>query len=144
MPRYPVRPWWHPLQFMASAPTAYPIVGIVLITGSMFPFRYKIANYWERQRDTMSQPTKSKAIKQYRELERMYKREALFRLPLAQEDNPGARNQIQQQQTSFQIGVTDAEVHYWRSHQHDVMRAAKLQDEIKELKAKGVVMPENA
>lgn len=137
MPRYPVRPWFHPLQFMGSYPHCYPfMVGMMVMTG-LFPYRYHIARYYERQKDTTGQYLRGKTVRIYREIERMYRREFQWR-NMVNEDQRHTRISLFVQQSSFMLGQTDAEFQYWQSHQRDVMRAKKLQEEIASMKARGV------
>ena len=138
MARYPVRPWYHPVQFMASSPIGYACLTVVIPMCILFPWRYKISRFFERQKDSPQQCLRQKAIRTYRELERMYRREAMYKHPFILGENEPNKNATTQQATSFQIGVTDQERQYWDSHMKDVTRAARLQDEIKALRLAGV------
>ena len=137
MPRYPVRPWWHPKTWMASIPFMYPTLILGLWVAFLFPWRYKISRYYERQQDSAGQAMKGRSVRLYRELERMHRRELTFARNPINDELFGTRASLPVQATSFQKGQTDAEWQYWESHQKDVMRVRKLQQEIEDLKARG-------
>jgi hypothetical protein len=136
MPRYPVRPWFHPKQIMASQPFIYPVWVVAIFTFLSWPYRYKIARYYERQSDTACQALKGKTVRLYREVERMHRRELTFARNPIYDEMCGTRMALPIQAQSFQKGQTDAEYQYWESHQRDVLRARKLQREIEDLKAR--------
>ena len=136
MPRYPVRPWFHPKTVMASTPIAYGFYVMIIPMLIAFPVRYKISRWYERQTDTTCQAIKGKAVRLYREIERMHRRElTLSKNPIVDEVQ-STRMSLPIQMITFQKGNTDAEWQYWESHQKDVMRAKRLQQEIEDLKAR--------
>ncbi len=137
MPRYPVRPWCHPLTFMATMPMVYPVVLFTFWTLLIFPFRYKIARFYERQQDIASQAIKGKAVRVYRELERFHRREMTTPKNPLFDENMSTRMSLPMTMNSIATGKTDSELMYWESHQRDVMRMRKLQQEIEDLKARG-------
>ena len=136
MPRYPSRPFWHPKQIMATLPFCYPVITVSIGLCMIWPFRYKISRYYERQTDTAAQALKGKAVRLYREIERMHRREMTLGRNPATEQILGTQMSLPAQMISFQRGQTDAEYQYWESHQKDVMRARRLQQEIEDLKAR--------
>ena len=136
MPRYPVRPFYHPKQILATMPFAYPFIFMMVSAAVLFPFRYKISRFYERQSNTRNQGLKGKAVRLYREMERMQKRETTFKGNPVYEENVGTRMSLPVQQHAFQKGMTECEFQYWESHQKDVMRARKLQQEIEDLKSR--------
>jgi len=136
MPRYPVRPFYHPKQILASMPFAYPFFFMITATAVLFPFRYKISRYYERASNVRPQGLKGKAVRLYREMERMQRREMTFKGNPVYEENPGTRMALPVEMRAINTGMTDYEFQYWESHQKDVMRARKLQQEIEDLKAR--------
>lgn len=144
MPRYPVRPWWHPLYFMATNPHGYTISVIAGGLCLLYPWRHKLARYYERQRDSPAMAARQNAVRNYKHLEMMLKREILFKQPMVNEEQPYARIGQAVQQTSLMIGATDGELDYWNSHQRDMMRAAKLTSEIREIRRRQAAAAEGA
>jgi hypothetical protein len=133
---YPQRKWYHPLRFLASNPGGY-VVGIYWGTLCLiYPWRHKIARYHERQRDTTASAPRTLAVRYYKHLEMMLKREALYKQPMIMDEQPFARLAQSVLATSHQFGIVDTELDYWNSHQKDLMRAAKLTDELREIKAR--------
>ena len=136
MVRYPKRPWFHPAGFMSHNPAGYTIGVFCISMLACYPWRHKIARYYERQRDPPGQAVRQQAVRHYKHLEAMWKREILYKQPFVNEEQPYARIGQHVTSTSFLIGIVDTELDYWTSHQRDVQRAAKLTDELRELKAR--------
>ncbi|GET88354.1 hypothetical protein, conserved [Leishmania tarentolae] len=136
MVRYVQRPWFSPLGFMASSPTGYPFMMVCIAVGIIFPFRYQISDYFERQRDGVHVEMRRKAVKYYAEMERMHRRQALVNLESMQDDNAPHRLSAVLSVESIQAGNLDQEYNYWYAHERDAIRAEKLMMEIRELKAK--------
>lgn len=134
MPRYASRPWFSPLGYMASSPQSWPAMLMSLGVLGMFPFRYRFAEYYERQSMGPESEIREKAVRYYGEMERMHRRQALSNHPMWQQDDVDLHNVTAQMQVqSFRIGVTDNEYQYWHAHQRDALRAQKLLGEIEEL-----------
>lgn len=131
---YPQRPWWHWKSFLASNPAGYTIGilwgGLCLV----YPFRHRISRYHERQRDTTASAPRTLAVRYYKHLEWMLKREILYKQPMVNEEMPFARLGQSVAATSYAFGFVDSELDYWNSHQKDMMRAAKLTEELREIK----------
>ncbi|KAG5505750.1 hypothetical protein JKF63_05086 [Porcisia hertigi] len=136
MVRYVQRPWYSPLGFMASSPTAYAPIMICVAITAIFPLRYHISEYFERQRDGPHIELRHKAVKYYSEMERMHRRQALVNLESIQDDNAPHRLSGVLSVESIQAGSLDQEYNYWYAHERDAIRAEKLMMEIRELKAK--------
>ncbi len=136
--RYPRRPWWHPMAIMAHNPSGYTIGGMCISMLAVYPWRHKISRYYERQRDTPGQAVRQQAVRHYKHLEAMWKREILYKQPMVNEEQPASKIGQSVIGTSLLIGIVDSELDYWTSHQKDVQRAAKLTDELRELKARQV------
>ncbi|CCW70319.1 unnamed protein product [Phytomonas sp. Hart1] len=136
MVRYAQRPWYNPLGCMASSPPAY--VFLVFFTGLtlVWPIRYRISEYFERQRAGPHVELRQKAVMYYNEIEKMHRRQALVNQENLQNDNSGHRQQALMVAESLRMGHIDQEYNYWFAHQRDAIRAEKLLLEIKELKAK--------
>lgn len=137
MARYPNRPWYSPLGFMATTPHSY---GFVVVTMGFFfgyPLRYKLGEYYERQQLTPDAHMRAKAIAYYRELERTQRRQAMTNHQMyMQADLDGHQMSATGAANSLKIGVTDYEYQYWEAHQRDALRAEKLLKEVEELQAK--------
>lgn len=141
MARYPVRPWWHPLGMMAQNPAGYPWFIVSAFILLVFPWRYKISRYYERQRDSAGQCLRLKAIRMYHEIECMYRRETMWKHPMwMTDDSPLNRNHAIGMASNVALGHGEGEQSYWNAHQKDMVRAARLIEEIEELRAKGVTM----
>ncbi|KAG5480202.1 hypothetical protein CUR178_06257 [Leishmania enriettii] len=136
MVRYVQRPWFSPLGFMASSPTAYVPMMTCIALAMTFPFRYQISEYFERQHDGPHVELRRKAVKYYAEMERMHRRQALVNLESIQDDNAPHRLSAALSVESLQAGHLDQEYNYWYAHERDAIRAEKLMMEIRELKAK--------
>lgn len=136
MVRYVQRPWFSPLGFMAAAPSSYVWFMCGAAVVAVFPFRYQLSEYFERQRDGPHVELRHKAVKYYSEMERMHRRQALVNLDNMQDDNPGHRLSASMAVDSLKTGDLDQEYNYWYAHQRDAIRAEKLMMEIRELKAK--------
>lgn len=136
MVRYAKRPWFHPLGFMASAPTSYAPMLVLIGLCVTFPARYRISEYFERQRDGPHIEIRQKAVKYYNEMERMHRRQAMINQENIQDDNMPHRLSAQMSIESIRKGRTDQEFDYWHAHQRDAMRAEKLLGEVRELKQK--------
>lgn len=136
MVRYVQRPWYTPLGLMATSPTAYAPLMVGMAVVLVFPLRYHISEYFERQRDGPHVELRQKAVKYYTEMERMHRRQALVNLDSMQDDNGPHRLTAAMSVDALQLGQTDQEYNYWYAHERDAMRAEKLLLEIRELKAK--------
>lgn len=136
MVRYAQRPWFHPIGFMSYAPSSYAFLLVVTGVTAAFPFRYRISEYFERQRDGPHVEMRQKAVKYYNEMERMHRRQALINLENMQDDNFGGRQSATLMTEALRVGHLDQEQNYWHAHQRDTIRAEKLLEEIRELKAK--------
>ena len=80
---------------------------------------------------------KQRAIRQYREIERHYKRELNYMHPMMRDEQwPNHSIAATAMASSFYYATVDSEFQYWRSHARDVKRAQQLLDEIRELKKK--------
>lgn len=140
--RYPSRPWFHPLALMAQNPSGYAALISFLAVGVMFPWRYKIGRYHERQSGSAAQCLKQKTIRFYREIENMYTREALWKHPMwVSDETPMTKNIALAFWSGVNQGHGDSEHAYWSCYQRDMVRARRLIDEIDELRAKGVPSP---
>lgn len=136
MVRYVQRPWYSPLGFMASSPSSYSwMIGLLAVVG-VFPFRYQVSEYFERQRDGPHVEIRHKAVKYYTEMERMHRRQALVNLDNMQDDNGPHRLSASISVDAIKIGELDQDYNYWYAHERDAIRAEKLMMEIRELKAK--------
>ncbi|CAD2220998.1 hypothetical protein AGDE_01619 [Angomonas deanei] len=136
MVRYVQRPWYSPLGFMASAPTSYVPLMVVTSLALIFPMRYRLSEYFERQKNGPHIENRQKAVKYYNELERMHRRQAMQNLENMQNDNSGHRNSVRLAEGGIRFGMVDDEMQYWRNYQSDALRAEKLLAEIRELKSK--------
>lgn len=136
MVRYVQRPWYSPLGFMASSPSSYSWMLCAIAVTVVFPFRYQLSEYFERQREGPHVEIRHKAVKYYTEMERMHRRQALVNLDNMQDDNSPHRLSASISVDALKVGELDQEYNYWYAHQRDAMRAEKLMMEIRELKAK--------
>ncbi|KAK7194891.1 hypothetical protein NESM_000410600 [Novymonas esmeraldas] len=136
MVRYAQRPWYSPLGFMATTPTAYAPMLTCIAVAAIFPLRYQLSEYFERQRDGPHIDMRHKAVKYYAEMERMHRRQTLVNLESMQDDNAPHRHSSVMSVESIQGGHLDQEYNYWYAHERDAIRAEKLMLEIRELKAK--------
>ncbi|RNF15421.1 uncharacterized protein Tco025E_05581 [Trypanosoma conorhini] len=136
MVRYAQRPWYTPIGFMSSAPHSYAGLLIAFGVAAVFPFRYKMSEYFERQRDGPHVELRRKAVMYYNEMERMHRRQALQNLSSLQEDDSGHRLSATLQGEALRMGHVDQEYNYWYAHQRDALRAEKLLTEVKELQAR--------
>lgn len=137
MPRYPSRVWYHPLQVLASNPTGWPFLTTAIALIAVFPFRYKISRYYERQRDHPGDVWRAKAVRHYREIERGYKRQWHFNHAMYKDEQyPNHSTTASQGASMIMAGVTDSEHMYWHSHARDVKRAQTLLEEISALREK--------
>lgn len=136
MVRYAQRPWYHPIGFMSYAPNSYAFLLVAIGITAAFPFRYQIAEHFERQRDGPHVELRRKAVKYYNEMERMHRRQTLLNLENMQDDNFGGRQSAILMTEALRVGHLNQEQNYWHAHQRDTIRAEKLLIEIKELKAK--------
>lgn len=136
MVRYTQRPWWHPIGFMSSTPTAYAPVLVIIGVTAAWPFRYSLSEYFERQRDGPHVEIRQRAVKYYTEMERMHRRQAMMNLETIQDDNFGGRNSAILATEALRVGHLDQEQSYWYAHQRDALRAEQLLAEIRELKGK--------
>jgi hypothetical protein len=137
MPRYSKKPWFHPLGWMQSNAMGYATVVPLLMCAVIYPWRFRVTRYWERQRDTDGDIARQRAIKTYREIERHYKREMTLAHPMYKDDfHPDHSTIAHVDSTSWFVGLTDHEAAYWRSHTRDVQRCQQLLDEMAELKKK--------
>lgn len=121
---------------MSSSPTSYVPMMVVCGVLAAWPARYRISEYFERQRDGPHVEIRQKAVKFYSEMERMHRRQALVNQENMQDDNFGGRNSATLMTEALRIGHLDQEQNYWHAHQRDSMRAEKLLEEIRELKTK--------
>ncbi|EAN93440.1 hypothetical protein C3747_99g851c [Trypanosoma cruzi] len=133
MVRYAKRPWYTPVGFMSYAPHSYAALLVFVGTTAVFPFRYKISEYFERQRDGPHVELRRKAVLYYNEIERMHRRQALQNLSSMQEDDSSHRLSATLQGEALRMGHVDQEYNYWYAHQRDALRAEKLLAEVREL-----------
>ncbi|KAG8344536.1 hypothetical protein ERJ75_000279800 [Trypanosoma vivax] len=133
MVRYAKRPWYTPLGFMNSSPQSYGALLVISGVAVTFPFRYKMSEYFERQRDGPHVELRRKAVIYYNELERMHRRQALQNQANIQDDDSPHRISSTLQAESLRMGHIDQEYNYWHAHQRDAIRAEKLLAEVKEL-----------
>ncbi|KAL7700882.1 hypothetical protein N2W54_007940 [Lotmaria passim] len=136
MVRYVQRPWYSPLGFMATAPSSYVWFMAAAAVVAVFPFRYQLSEYFERQRDGPHVELRHRAVKYYSEMERMHRRQALVNLDNMQDDNSPHRLSASVSVDAIKVGDLDQEYNYWYAHARDAARAEKLMMEIRELKAK--------
>lgn len=136
MVRYANRPWYSPLGFMASAPTSYAPMLVLISVVAVWPFRYRISEYFERQRDGPHIELRQKAVKYYNEMERMHRRQVMVNQENIQDDNMPHRLSAHMSVEAIRQGRTDQEYDYWHAHQRDALRAEKLLGEVRELKQK--------
>ncbi|KAH9597682.1 hypothetical protein LSM04_007438 [Trypanosoma melophagium] len=136
MVRYVKRPWYTPLGFMNYAPQSYAPLLMALSVAVTFPLRYKLSEYFERQRDGPHVELRRKAVLYYSEMERMHRRQALQNQANLQEDNSTHRLSATLQAEALRMGHVDQEYNYWYAHQRDAIRAEKLLTEVKELQAR--------
>jgi hypothetical protein len=135
MPRYPKRAWFNPLGSMAAAPHTYALQVYSLGFIIFYPFRYRIAEWYERQSMSPDSQMRGKAISYYQNLDRTHKRQAMVNNPLLVNDFMG-NTHANQSADALKAGVLDFEYAYWHAHQRDAMRAEKLVGEVRELQAK--------
>nr|CCC93337.1 unnamed protein product [Trypanosoma congolense IL3000] len=133
MVRYAKRPWYTPIGFMSYSPHAYAPLLVVAGVAATFPFRYKISDYFERQRDGPHVELRRKAVMYYNEIERMHRRQALQNQANVQEDDASHRLSATLNAESMRMGHVDQEYNYWHAHQRDALRAEKLLSEVREL-----------
>ncbi|KEG15530.1 hypothetical protein DQ04_00051250 [Trypanosoma grayi] len=136
MVRYAKRPWFTPIGFMNYAPHSYAPLMMVIGVAATFPFRYKISEYFERQRDGPHVELRRKAVLYYNEMERMHRRQALQNQYSVQDDDSGHRMSATLQGEALRMGHVDQEYNYWHAHQRDALRAEKLLSEVRELQAR--------
>ncbi|CCW62973.1 unnamed protein product [Phytomonas sp. EM1] len=136
MVRYAQRPWYNPLGYMAASPAAYVSMVFMISLTAVWPFRYRISEYFERQRAGPHVEIRQKAVMYYNEIERMHRRQAMVNQENLQNDNSGQRLQAAMVAEALKMGHADQEYNYWYAHQRDAIRAEKLLLEIEELKRK--------
>ncbi|KPA78262.1 hypothetical protein ABB37_06413 [Leptomonas pyrrhocoris] len=136
MVRYVQRPWYSPLGLMATNTPSYVWFMCASAVIAVFPFRYQISEYFERQHAGPHVELRHKAVKYYSEMERMHRRQALVNLDNMQDDNAPHRLSASMAVDSLKTGDLDQEYNYWYAHARDAARAEKLMIEIRELKAK--------
>lgn len=121
---------------MATAPSSYVWLMAAAAVVAVFPFRYQLSEYFERQRDGPHVELRHRAVKYYSEMERMHRRQALVNLDNMQDDNSPHRLSASVSVDAIKVGDLDQEYNYWYAHARDAARAEKLMMEIRELKAK--------
>lgn len=136
MVRYAKRPWFTPLGFMASSPTSYAPMLVFISLCALWPFRYHLSEFFERQKDGPHVELRQKAVSYYSEMERMHRRQAMVNQENLQDDNAPHRLSAQMSIEAIRQGRTDQEYDYWYAHQRDTIRAEKLLGEVRELKQK--------
>lgn len=105
------------------------VVGVT----ATFPLRYKISDYFERQRDGPHVELRRKAVLYYNEVERMHRRQALQNQANVKDDDSSHRISSTLQAEALRLGHMDQEYNYWHAHQRDALRAEKLLAEVREL-----------
>lgn len=108
------------------------IIGVAAV----WPFRYHISEYFERQREGPHIEIRRKAVQYYQEIERMHRRQAMVNQENLWDDNMPHRNTANISSEAMRKGFPDMEQSYWLAHQRDAMRAEKLLQEVRALKAK--------
>lgn len=138
MVRYAQRPWYTPLGMMAHAPLGWPCFALAFFGLVTWPFRYRISRYLELQQVNPQADLKNKAIMYYLQLDRFHKRVGHFNSSSSngQEDHMEVKAAAHQISASTMIGNTDAEQMYWHAYRRDMLRAERLVEELRELKAK--------
>lgn len=136
MVRYAQRPWYTPIGFMNSSPASFMPMVAVLGFLIVWPVRYRVSEFFERQRDGPHIEARHKAVRYYQEMERMHRRQTLNNLECMQQDNSPHRVSASMSAEALRIGNTDQEFNYWYAHQRDAIRAEKLLKEVRELKSK--------
>ena len=138
MPRYPIRPRFHPIEFMSHSPHLFPLYYLIGVTVVLFPFRYRLARFYERQRQSPQTKMKGSAVKYYRDIEFKYRRESWWRhIMWSNEGDYKAALVADVMNHEIREGSVHADSLYWRAHQKDVQRAGRLAKEIGELRAQG-------
>ena len=136
MPRYPLRPRWHPIEMISHSPHLVGPFMFAAVTIVLWPFRYRIARFYDRQRQSPQTKMKAAAVKYYRDIEYKYRKEAWWRHALWSDDGDwGTARVMDAMQHELREGSIGMDSLYWRAHQKDVQRASRLASEIKELRA---------
>ena len=139
MTRYPKRPWYHPIAFVNSVGNIplmfFPFAACFFI----FPFRFIVADYWEKRTQTDYGLLRQTAIAEYADIEMEYKRQVSYGHPTmdwAENVNPHSIETARRGSSAVYMANTFSEQTYWRNHARDVQRSQQLLDEIKLLKEK--------
>lgn len=133
MVRYTQRAWYSPIGFMSQSLPSYHFYCMSIACLFAYPFRYRVADYWERISQDPGHVIRAKAIVYYSEMEATSQRNAHM---FAQREEYGlhTNHEVRMPGEEIRKGSLSMDEDYFRVHYIDSMRIKAMQDEVEELK----------